>query len=212
MTRPLGAAATETQPATTRPTVDHRRAVAERNGAAILDATERLLGHGTPLSMVAIAAEAGVSRPTLYAHHRTIAEIVEAAVERSVVASLAAFEEAEPERGPADAALARMVAASWSRLAHFQPLARGAAEHLTPGALHRTHEAMMAPLHALIARGRDDGTFRTDVPADWLLTMYFALVHGADEHATTHGLDRTAALELLQRTVADLFRADRRRA
>ena len=201
MTRPLGTAPTA------QPAVDHRRAVAQRNGVAILDATERLLGRGTPLSMVAIAVEAGVSRPTLYAHHKTIADIVEAAVERSVVASLAAFDAAEPERGPADAALARMVAASWGQLAHFQALARGAAEHLTPGALHRTHEAMMAPLHGIVARGRDDGTFRTDVPAEWLLTLYFALVHGADEHATTHGLARGVALELLQRTVADLFAA-----
>jgi hypothetical protein len=36
---------------------------------------------------------------------RRIAQIVEAAVERSVVASLAAFERPQPEEGPADQAL-----------------------------------------------------------------------------------------------------------
>jgi AcrR family transcriptional regulator len=54
----------------TEAVVDHRRATADRNAAAILDATERLLERGAALNMRAIAAEAGVSRPTLYALHR----------------------------------------------------------------------------------------------------------------------------------------------
>jgi TetR/AcrR family transcriptional repressor of mexCD-oprJ operon len=189
--------------------VDRRRAIAQRNAAAILDATERLLARRTPLSIVAIAAEAGVSRPTLYAHYKSIAQIVEAAVERSVVASLAAFGDAKPQEGPADQALLRMTEASWHQLGRYEALARGAAEHLTTGALHRTHEAMLAPLHALIERGRHDGTFRTDVPTDWLMTLYLALVHGADEHAAGHDIDRTQALQLLQTSLTDLFTAGR---
>jgi len=194
-----------------RSAVDHRRATAQRNAAAILDATERLLARRTPLSVVAIAAEAGVSRPTLYAHYKSIAEIIEAAVERSVVASLTAFEHAQPEKGPADQALLRMAEASWHQLGRFEALARGAAEHLTPGALHRTHEAMLAPLHALIERGRREGSFRTDLPTDWLITLYFGLVHGAQEHAAGHDVDRTRTLELLQTSLTDLFTAARHR-
>ncbi len=190
-----------------RTTIDHRQATARRNAEAILDAAERLLARRTPLSVVAIAAEAGVSRPTLYAHYGSITEIVEAAVERSVVASLTAFEQAQPEDGAADQALLRMAEASWSQLGRYAALARGAGEHLTPGALHRTHEAMLAPLAALIERGRREGTFRTDVPAEWLLTLYFALVHGADEHAATHHLDRAEALRLLQGSLTVLFTA-----
>ena len=41
--------------------------------------------------------------------------------------------------------------------------------------------------------GRRDGTFRTD----WQLTLHFAIVHGADEHAANHDIDRTQALRLL---------------
>jgi len=185
--------------------MDHRRATAERNGAAILDATERLLEQHTPLSMVAIAGEAGVSRPTLYAHYKTIGDIVEAAVERSVVLSLEAFAAAQPESGPPMEALCRMLDASWRQLVVFEVIARGAADHLTPGALHRTHHAMLQPLHALIERGQADGCFRTDLPVDWLITAYFSLVHGADEHARTHALAREEALELLTRSVGELF-------
>src|SRR5207249_6416905 len=121
-TRPVGATAMTDQ------AVDHRRAVAQRNATAILDATERLLARRASLSIVAIAAEAGVSRPTLYAHYKSIAEIIEAAVGRSVVQSLAAFEEARPGDGPADQALLRMAEASWKQLGRYDALARGAAE------------------------------------------------------------------------------------
>ena len=191
---------------TTKAPVDHLRATAERNAAAILDATERLLAARTALSMVAIAAEAGVSRPTLYAHYKTIGEIVEAAVERSVALSVAAFKAAHPESGAADQALARMVEASWRQLGAFDALARGAAEHLGPGAVHRTHELLMRPLHDLVERGRREGVFRTDLPADWLVSMYLALMHGAYEHATATGM-RAEALGLLQTTIRDLYAA-----
>ena len=184
------------EPMSKTPT-DTRRATAQRNATAILDATETLLARHEPLSIVSIAAEAGVSRPTLYAHYRSIPEIIEAAVERSVVASLAAFEEARPEEGPAEESLLRMADASWRQLGRYEALARGAAQHLSPAAVHRSHAAMLAPLTALIDRGRRDGSFRKDVPADWLTTMYFALVHGADEHAAGHAMPRARAQKLL---------------
>jgi TetR/AcrR family transcriptional regulator, mexCD-oprJ operon repressor len=191
----------------TEPTVDHRRATAERNAAAILDAAERLLAAGTSLSMLAIAAEAGVSRPTLYAHHATIGEVVEAVAARAVAASAAAIEAAEPGRGPADEALVRVTAASWGQLAHFDAIARGAAEHLSAAAMHRAHAPLMRPLHELVERGRDDGTFRTDLPAAWLVTTYFALVHAADEHARSQRLKREDALAILSTSLRDLFAA-----
>ena len=194
----------------TEQALDHRRATAQRNAASILDAAERLLARRTPLSMVAIAAEAGVSRPTLYAHYRSIPEIVEAAVERSVVASLAAFEEARPEDGPADEALLRMAEASWQQLGRYEALARGAAEHLPAGAVHRSHQAMLAPLQALVDRGRREGAFRTDLPANWLVSLYFALLHGAQEHAAGHDTDRAHTLELLKTSLTDLFTAVRK--
>jgi TetR/AcrR family transcriptional regulator, mexCD-oprJ operon repressor len=194
----------------TEPALDHRRATAQRNAAAILDATERLLARRASLSIVAIAAEAGVSRPTLYAHYRSIPDIIEAAVERSVVASLTAFDEARPEEGPADQALVRMAEASWQQLGRYEALARGAAEHLPAGAVHRSHQAMLAPLQALIDRGRREGTLRTDLPGDWLVSLYFALLHGAQEHAAGHDANRAQVLELLKTSLTDLFTAGRR--
>lgn len=186
-------------------TVDHRRATAERNAAAILDAVERLLDRGETLSMVAIASEAGVSRPTLYAHYKSVGAAVEAAVERTVVRSTAAFEAARPDEGSPEEALERMVAASFGQLAGFEGLVRHAREHVSPGAQHRTHGALTAPLEALIERGRREGAFRTDVPVDWLVTVYLALVHGASDHAAAHGVPRDETLALVTKTIRELY-------
>jgi TetR/AcrR family transcriptional regulator, mexCD-oprJ operon repressor len=187
------------------PSTDHRRAVAERNATAILDAAERLLEHTSQLSMSAIAAEAGVSRPTLYAHFKTISDIVEAAVDRSVVASIAAFEAARPESGTPEEALRRMVLASWSQLGKFDALARGALEYVTRGAVLRTHEPLMETVRRLVDRGRAEGAFRTDMPADWLVSMFFTIMHGAYEHAGASGADPGEARELATRTIGELF-------
>jgi AcrR family transcriptional regulator len=185
-----------------------RRAAAPGTAAAILDAAEALLDRGARLTMAALAGEAGISRPTLYAHYASVAEVVEAAVERSVVSSLAAFDAARPEEGPAPEALERMLAVAMDRLGRFDALARGAAEHLGAGAVHRTHAPLMERVAALVARGRDAGSFRTDLPAEWLVSMFPTLAHGADEHARAHGLDRDEAVALLARTGRDVFLRD----
>jgi TetR/AcrR family transcriptional regulator, mexCD-oprJ operon repressor len=64
---------------------------------------------------------------------------------------------------------------------------------------------MMAPLQALIQRGRADGTLRTDLPAEWLLSMYFALLHGAEDFVAGHSADRAAGLDALRTTLLDVF-------
>jgi AcrR family transcriptional regulator len=188
------------------PAPDHRRATAERNAAAILDATDRLLARHAPLSMAAVAAEAGVSRPTLYAHHPTLPDLIEAAVGRAVQASLAAVEAAEPDSGPPAAALERMIAASWGHLGGLDALARAAAEHLPAAAVRRTHAPLAAHVRRLVERGRRDGSFRSDLPADWLVTTYFALVHAADEHARGRRVARADTLAAVTVTLGDLFR------
>ena len=185
--------------------VDHRRATAERNATAILDATERLAADRSPLNMVAIAAEAGVSRPTLYAHFKTLGAVVEAAVARAVDGSLAAVAAAQPGHGPADEAMDRMLATSWQHLAGLDALARAVAEHLPADHTHRTHAPLMAHMLELVRRGQRDGVFRTDLPADWLVTMFYALVHGADDHARARRVSRSKALAMLRTSIHDLF-------
>jgi len=67
------------------------------------------------------------------------------------------------DHGPAEAALARMVTASFEPIAGSEGFVRRASE----GARHRPHGALIAPLEALVPRGRAEHAFRSDVPVDW---------------------------------------------
>ena len=187
------------------PAVDHRRAIADRNRSAILDATQRLIARRGALSMAAVAAEAGVSRPTLYSHFKTLADVLEVAVQRSVEESMGAIQAAEPDVGPADEALQRMVEASWRQLAAFGTLARSAAEHLSAEHMHRSHAPLMVLTARVIERGQAEGTVRADLPSAWLVTAYYSLIHGADDLARTRGMKRGEVLEMLKTSIRDLF-------
>src|SRR5215472_4973778 len=65
-------------------TTAYQREVAERNVEAILDAVEELLAWQGHANISAVAAQAGVSRVTVYAHFPTWTALLEAAVERAV--------------------------------------------------------------------------------------------------------------------------------
>jgi hypothetical protein len=68
---------------------------------------------------------------------------------------------------------------------------------------------LIAPVERLLLRGRAEDAFRTDLPVDWLITMYLGLVHAAADHAAVHDTPRDEALALLQRTIGELFRGPR---
>jgi len=191
----------------TEPVTDHRRAIAERNDAAIADAALRLLERRRALSMAAIAAEAGVSRQTLYAHHKTIGDVLAGVVDRAGAPALEGFEAAEAEHGDPAAALERMVAASWGRLTGLGALKQASEEHLPAERVHRAHAPLMERVLALVERGQASGAFRGDLDPGWLVTVYFALVHAADDHARASGTDRDRALAELTTSVRAVFDA-----
>ena len=99
-------------------TADHRRATAERNVEAILDAAERLLDARKQASVSAVADEAGLSRVTVYAHFPDRDRLLEAVVGRAVRRWIAAADRADLERGSADQALRRLVELAWEEISH----------------------------------------------------------------------------------------------
>jgi TetR/AcrR family transcriptional repressor of mexCD-oprJ operon len=186
-------------------TSDYQRATAERNVAAILDAVENLLERRAQASISAVAAEAGVSRVTVYAHFPTGEALLEAAVERAVRQTMAALEGVGLDDGPPLQVLERMLAAAWRHLARYGAMAQAVAEQMNPEAIARTHQAAHRTIGALLARGQADGSFRTDLPAGWLVTSTIALIHAcADEVRAGRIADEDAA-RILTVTVRDLF-------
>jgi AcrR family transcriptional regulator len=184
---------------------DHRRRIADRNVAAILDAAETLLERRAAVSIAAVAATAGVSRVTVYAHFATWEALLEAAVERAARRTTGALEAADPDHGPALEALERVLVAGWRELARNRAIAQAAAEQLRPAALARAHHPIHQRLGKLVARGQADGSFRADLPAAWLLTSALALIHAGAQEVRTGRIDEPNALHLLTVTIRDLF-------
>ncbi len=146
--------------------VDHRRATAERNVEAILDAAESLLGDGEATSIAAVAGRAGVSRVTVYAHFASREAILQAVVVRAVQRATAAFDAAAAGAPTATEALERALAESWRTLGRHTSIAQAAAAQLSTDTLRETHESAHGHVRALVERGREDGEFRTDVPVE----------------------------------------------
>jgi AcrR family transcriptional regulator len=186
-----------------------RQAIAEGNVEAILDAAQRLLHRREQPNISAVATEAGVSRPTVYAHFPNRQRLLEALVERHVRRTMAAIESAEPERGPTGEALQRLLAASWKEVARNEDIARASASDLSTDAMRRAHQTARPVVRKLVERGRREGTFRGDVASDWLVTSCLALIHAAAEEVRADALDSDAALHALSLTVADLFAGPR---
>jgi TetR/AcrR family transcriptional regulator, mexCD-oprJ operon repressor len=196
--------------ATAQRLTGYQREVAERNVEAILDATEELVQRGQA-NISAVAALAGVSRVTVYAHFPTWQALLEAAVERAVRRTMAALQSVHPEDGPPAEALNRMLAAAWQHLAGYRAMAAAVAELLSPEAITRTHQAAHQTVGALLERGQADGSFRTDLPAGWLVTASIALVHACSDGVRTGQIDEHDAVRILTTSIRDLFTGPRPR-
>jgi TetR/AcrR family transcriptional repressor of mexCD-oprJ operon len=186
-------------------TTGYQREVAERNVEAILDAAEELLQSQGQANISAVAAQAGVSRVTVYAHFPAWDALLEAAVERAVRRTMAALKAVRPEEGPPVEALDRMLAATWPHLARYGAMAAAVAELLSPEAVTRTHQAAHRTIGALVERGQADGSFRTDLPASWLVTASIALVHACSDGVRAGQISEHDAARILSTSVRDLF-------
>jgi AcrR family transcriptional regulator len=183
---------------------DARQLTAERNVEAILHATERLLRRGDQPSFTGIAAEAGLSRPTVYAHFDDRGQLLGALVESTVRQAMTAIAAAEPERGSAMDALRRVIRTSWEQLARHEEIARRAAMGADSSVLHRAHREARMVLGTLIRRGRQEGVFRSDLPVDWLVTCCLALIHAAAGPVLPDQGDPASMLDDLTTTVEDI--------
>ena len=155
-----------------------RRADAQRSFDSILDAALDGLSSDPDASMAEIARRAGVVRATIYVHFPTREALIAAVTERAVADVTQAIEAAEPTRGEARDALERVVTAAWRNLGRFHALVE-VNTRLPHADLHAMHQPVLAILQPLVERGQRDGSFRSDVPATWHLSMLLALVHAA---------------------------------
>lgn len=184
---------------------DYHRAIAGRNIEAILDAAERLLERGSQASIAAVATEAAVSRVTVYAHFPTRELLLEAALDRAVRRAAVKVEAAELDAGPPIEALKRLIAVGWQLLDRLSGMARATATELSADRRRLLHEPGLASLRRLFERGQREGAFRSDVPVDWLVACFYALVHAAMDEVSAGRLDAASAPTVLSASLHDLL-------
>jgi AcrR family transcriptional regulator len=183
-----------------------RRADAERNVAAILDAAVVLLAERPEASMAELAAAAGVARQTVYAHYASREALLEAVAERALAEAVAAIDGAEPQRGPPAEALDRLVAAWWGAVArHARVLDALAGAFAGATEVHDLHAPILERLLGLVRRGQEAGAFDRDAPAGWLAAAFLGLVHAAAEEVAAGRLAEDEAGRALAASVRRVF-------
>jgi AcrR family transcriptional regulator len=186
--------------------VDSVRADARRNRERLLEAAAAAFGAaaGGPVSLESIARDAGVGIGTLYRHFPTRDVLVEA-VYRAELAEVAAAARQLLKRYPPKAALRRWM----DRYASFVAAKRGMAESLRAmvesGAVEhsQTRASIVGAVEMLLKAGAEDGSLRSDVPADDVVSSLLGIFLASTSPAQTGRL-----LDLLVTSVAASNRAE----
>ena len=197
------ASATDRQP--------RRRADAERNIAAILDAGLACFSRDADASVTDVAQGAGVGRVTLYRHFPSREALVDAVLAHAISRADTALEAVAVDDGPAPEALARLIRSSWRIVDRHRSLLAAAQRDLPPARIRHHHDRAMARVERLIARGQDQGAFRRDLPRPWLVATFYGVLHGAAEEVDAGRLDPTNAPDVITATLLAAFTAQPRR-
>jgi AcrR family transcriptional regulator len=157
-----------------------RRADAQRSIDAIVTAARAVLGGRPDASMEDIAAAAGISRQTVYAHFPSRDALIGALIDMAGADALAAIDAAQLDTRPPVEALRAFVDISWQRLDRVPNLLDTALTvHGSPG--NDRHQPVTSRLERLIRRGQGTGDFDPTLPATWLAAAVLGLGKTAAE-------------------------------
>ncbi|MFG1697175.1 TetR/AcrR family transcriptional regulator [Nonomuraea sp. NPDC049309] len=185
--------------------VSGRRADAERNIAAILDAGTRLISADPTVSVADIAKAAGVGRVTLYGHFPSREALVDAVLDHAVNVADIMLADEFIETAPAPEAMARLLRSSWEVLDRHRRLFLAADRTLPTERIRQHHDRPLQRVRRLIERGRRDGDFRADLPLSWLVTTFFSILHSAAQECEAGRLEPEEAESVLIKTMLSLL-------
>jgi AcrR family transcriptional regulator len=152
--------------------------------AAIVQAAVALLGQRPYASMEEIAAAAGVTRQTIYAHHPTRKALLQA-VTRHITAEVAGeLDTLDLEGTSATEALRRWLETSWALLQRYPVLLTPAIATSDEHDEVQAHEPITAGLVRVIERGRRRREFDRKMPSTWYVAAVIGLGHAAGQEVT----------------------------
>jgi AcrR family transcriptional regulator len=186
-----------------------RRSDARRSIDAILNAARTVLGERPDASMEDIAAAAGVTRQTVYAHFPSRDALIAALLHAAGAETLAAIDAAHLDTAPPADALRQFLDIGWQLIRGYPfllgpALARGP----QPGD-PAAHQAATARLEQIIRRGQRADDFDRTLPAAWLTFAIIGLFQAAAEQVAAERLAASKAAALLLESTLRLCGADR---
>ena len=181
-----------------------QRADARRNVEAIVEAAVSCLANDPDASVASVASAAGVGRITLYGHFKTRADLVDAALVRTLERCDETLAATDTSGDPAEA-LARLVAASWQLVHQFHNILIAAHRELPHARIRGVHDRIIRRIQSLIERGQRAGEFRTDLPKHWLMTTTVSLMHAAAEDVAAGRVKADQAPGLVTATLLAAF-------
>jgi TetR/AcrR family transcriptional regulator, mexCD-oprJ operon repressor len=181
-----------------------RRADAQRNIAAILDAALAALSRDPEASVSEIARAAGVGRVTLYGHFPNRADLVDAALAKAIADGHAALDGIDLTGDPQQA-LARLIGSSWLLVNRSRALLLAAQDVLPPGRIRELHAGPAERVATLVERGRQEGVFRTDLPTSWLVGVLHSVMHSAADEINAGRVTADHAAAYITATVQAAF-------
>ena len=181
-----------------------KRADAQRNIAAILDAATECLGRDPAASTSEIAKAAGVGRVTLYGHFPSRAELLDAVFVHAIEGGEEALGQVDLSGDPREA-LARLIESSWHLVDRYRSLLIAAQSTLPPGRVRELHADPMARVEKLIERGRRQGVFRKDLPTSWLVGVMHNVMHGAADEINAGRVTPDKAAAYITTTILAAF-------
>lgn len=167
----------------------------------MLAAAITLLDERIDASMESVAAAAGVTRQTVYAHFPSRDVLQNAVVDELTRETMAAIDALDLDHGSALDGVLALLDVGWRGfeqhplLLHL-PLSAGQDER---------HEPVSERLERLIRRGQRVGEITRELPVAWLVSALIALGHAAGEAAGANRMPTRKAAAALRTSVTRLL-------
>lgn len=185
-----------------------RRSDAEHSATAVLDAAVQVLGRYPDAKVEQVAAAAGVTRQTVYAHFPSRPQLVAAVVDHITADVVAALDDIDVDgRGAAEALLA-WLDITWRLFDRYPLLRHPSVSGVEPAESDRQHAPIVERLERLIRRGQETGEFDVALDPAWLVPATIALGHAAGGEVAAGRMTATQTAAALRRSILRLYGAN----
>jgi AcrR family transcriptional regulator len=172
---------------------------------AIVNAAGAILGERPNASVEEIAATAGVTRQTVYAHFPSRDALVGAIMESAAAEALRAIDAAQIDAQPPAEALMGFLDIGWQLLRRYLPLILNSTLRHPPRLDgNDAASSFVRRLERIIQRGQRAGDFDRALPATWLAAAILRLGHTAAEDVERGRLTSRKAMALLRESAMRL--------